>query len=151
MSSLDENCLFLPALRRMAAMKCFSACLFLLAGLICAVPGYAQTTQHTRFLEALRERGYFEYAGLYLDRLQKQPGVPAEITQSLDYERAVTLLEAGRAAASPQEKNELYDRAVGFLDQFVKNNPGHKLVGDANAQRGRILLVGGLSLQGFHH
>ena len=122
-------------------MKCVSARLVLLAWLVCAAPGYAQkAAQHTRFLEGLRERGYFKYAELYLDQLQKQAGVPTEIRQSLDYERAVILLEAGRAAASPQEKNELYELAIKRLDQFVKNNPGHKLVGDANAQRGRIKL-----------
>ena len=100
----------------------------------------AAPTRESSFLEALRQRGYFEYAQLYLDGLEKQPGVSAEIKAVIPYERAITYLEAGRQAASPTEKTPLYDRAVGFLDQFVKANPNHALAADANSQRGRILL-----------
>jgi len=98
------------------------------------------TSREGSFLEALRQRGYFEYAQLYLDELEKSSVVPAEIKAVISYERAITFLEAGRQAASPSEKTPLYDRALGFLDQFVKANPKHALAADANSQRGRILL-----------
>ena len=103
-------------------------------------PRVAAPTRERGFLEVLRQRGYFEYAQLYLDGLEKRPGVPAEIKAVIPYERAITYLEAGRQAASPTEKTPLYDRAVGFLDQFVKAQPNHPLAADANSQRGRILL-----------
>ncbi len=97
-------------------------------------------TREGRFLEALRQRGYFEYAQLYLDELEKNPSASAAVKAVVSYERAITFLEAGRAAASPTEKTPLYDKAVGFLDQFVKANPNHALAADANSQRGQILL-----------
>ena len=103
-------------------------------------PQAAVPSREQGFLDALRQRGYFEYAQLYLDGLEKRPGVAAEIKAVIPYERAITYLEAGRRAASPTEKTPLYDRAVGFLDQFVKAQPNHPLAADANSQRGRILL-----------
>ena len=97
-------------------------------------------TREGNFLEALRQRAYFEYAQSYLDELEKSPSASAEVKAVIPYERAITFLEAGRAAASPTEKTPLYDKAVGFLDQFVKANPNHALAADANSQRGQILL-----------
>ena len=99
-----------------------------------------KVSREAHFVEALRQRGYFDYAQLYLDEAGKNPATPAEFKVVIPYERAVTFLEAGRQAASPTEKTPLYDRAVGFLDQFVKANPNHALAADANSQRGRILL-----------
>ncbi len=99
-----------------------------------------KVSREAHFVEALRQRGYFDYAQLYLDEAEKNPATPAEFKVVIPYERAVTFLEAGRQAASPTEKTPLYDRAVGFLDQFVKANPNHALAADANSQRGRILL-----------
>ena len=57
------------------------------------------TSREGSFLEALRQRGYFEYAQLYLDELEKSSVVPAEIKAVISYERAITFLEAGRRAA----------------------------------------------------
>ncbi len=114
-------------------------CLFL------AVDGLAQgqakkETRESRFVEALRQRGYFDYAQRYLDDLETRASTPADVKAVIAYERAITYLEAGRAAVSPSEKTPLYDKAVGFLDQFVKANPNHALAADANSQRGQILL-----------
>jgi len=100
----------------------------------------AAQTREGNFLDALRQRRYFEYAQLYLDGLEKSSTASAELKAVISYERAITFLEAGRAAASPTEKTPLYDKAVGFLDQFVKANPNHVLAAAANSQRGQILL-----------
>ncbi|MBQ17308.1 MAG: hypothetical protein CMJ65_09300 [Planctomycetaceae bacterium] len=112
--------------------------LALLSGTAKAQSGPAK--RQMDFLEALRQRGYFEYAQLYLDDLKKRPDVPAEVKAVVAYQRAITYLEAGRSASGPIEQSANYDKAIGFLDQFVKANPKHELAAAANSQRGRILL-----------
>ncbi|MED5448032.1 MAG: hypothetical protein VYA62_07410 [Planctomycetota bacterium] len=129
----------------MAEMRSFSVLLKLALCVVVSSTAVAQkpapkVSREGRFVEALRQRGYFDYAQLYLDEVEKNPASPAEFKVVIPYERAITFLEAGRQAASPTEKTPLYDRAVGFLDQFVKANPNHALAADANSQRGRILL-----------
>ncbi len=127
----------------MAAARIRWIILFLVIGTGLPADIFAQAptvSRQSRFLDALRQRGYFEYAQLYLDALAKDPAVSAELKAVVPYERAITFLEAGRRAASPTEKTPLYDKAVGFLDEFVKANPNHPLAADANSQRGRILL-----------
>lgn len=92
------------------------------------------------FVQGLRERGYFDYALLYLDQIAQRPSLSAEIKQLVPYEKAVTLRENAKVLRNPEKQFEQLDQALAFLDQFIQENPDHASAGDANSDRAQILL-----------
>lgn len=92
------------------------------------------------FLQALRNRGYYDTAEEYLDRVERDPQTPAEIKKRIPYERALTLEASALNQRSAELQHKQLDRAAANLEQFIKNNPGHRLLGDAQSRRGRIAL-----------
>ena len=45
------------------------------------------------FVQGLRDKGYYDVALQYLDRLRSDPSTPAEIKATLEYEEGKTLIE----------------------------------------------------------
>ena len=105
-----------------------------LAGSACAEDRYFD------FVQGLRERGYFDYAILYLDQLSQRPSVPDEVRQVLTYEKAVTLRESAKALRNPEKQQEQLDQALAYLEQFVREHPENPRSADANSDRAQILL-----------
>lgn len=108
---------------------CFAVC-----------PPAAAEEQHARFLEGLRERGYYDYALYYLDQLDERTDLQPDIKQVIPYERAITLLDGAKLINNPELRDEQLDKAVAQLEAFTRANPMHPLAGDANTQRARILI-----------
>ncbi|WP_083842995.1 P-loop NTPase family protein [Schlesneria paludicola] len=92
------------------------------------------------FVRGLRERGYFDYAILYLDQLGQRASVPDDVRQVLTYEKAVTLRESAKALRNPEKQQEQLDQALAYLEQFVREHPDHPRTADANSDRAQILL-----------
>lgn len=92
------------------------------------------------FLQGLRDRGYQDYALLYLDRLEASATTPAEVKTVIPLERAMTLLENARSLTSPDAQSKQLDAALANLERFVKDNPNHARAAEANTERGRILI-----------
>jgi hypothetical protein len=92
------------------------------------------------FVQGLRERGYYDYALLYLERLQDQKGLAPDIASLLPLEKAIILLESAGSLKNPDAQNQQYDQAMGFLEEFVKKNPNHERANYANTERARILI-----------
>ena len=114
------------------------ACLFS----ICppSLPEASGEEQHQEFLEGLRNRGYYDYALYYLDKLTARTDLPAEVKQVIPYERAVTLLEGAKQINTPELRDAQLDLAVAQLEAFTRDNPNHPLAGKANTQQARILI-----------
>lgn len=104
-----------------------------------AIANAAETVPE-RFLAAVRERGYYDIALLYLDQLAARPDLNPEIAALLPYERALTLLGSAQAQRLPARRIEALDQARGFLQEFVEKSPRHPRAADANQQRAKILL-----------
>ncbi len=96
--------------------------------------------QPQQFLEGLRDRGYYDFALYYLDKLDERADLPPEIKQVIPYERAITLLEGARTINNPEIRDEQLDRAVAQLDAFTRANPNHPLAAKANTEQARILI-----------
>ena len=92
------------------------------------------------FLDGLRSRQYFDWAMLYLEQLQDQPNLPANLRAILPYERAMTLAESAKHSVSPDTQQKQLDQALGFLEQFTKESPQHPLAATANSTRAGLLL-----------
>jgi hypothetical protein len=107
-----------------------------------AVPAAVAEEPYVEFLQGLRDRGYHNYALLYLDSLRDDASVPQEIREVVPYEKASTLLMMARGGTitNPDVQSRQLGKALGFLDDFIKNSPNHPRAGEANSERAGILL-----------
>jgi len=92
------------------------------------------------FVEGLRQRGYHNYAILYLDQLATKKNVPKEVLELITYEKAITYMQGARNLPSPDAQNKQLDMALKSLEDFVKASPAHPKAAQANTERARILL-----------
>lgn len=98
---------------------------------------------YLEFVQGLRDRGYHDFAILYLDQIAAKANTPAEIKQVIPYQKAMTLQESAKTSRSPEKQLELLNQAEAFLEDFVKANPNHPSAADANSDRATILLSKG--------
>ncbi len=92
------------------------------------------------FVQGLRQRGYYDYAILYLDQIGAAPNTPADIKQVIPYQKAMTLQESSKSIRSPEKQLEQLNMALAYLEEFVKANPNHPSAADANSDRATIML-----------
>lgn len=93
-----------------------------------------------RFLQALRERQYYDVALAYLDRLQTRPAAAKDFADTILYQYGTTLLAAARSERDPAARQQLLDRAQGKLQQFLSEHPQHELASDAGNQLATLLM-----------
>ena len=74
------------------------------------------------FAEGLRDRGYYDLALDYLDGLRRDPGTPADLRESLDFQEARVLIEAARRDTDPEVGRERLERARGKIEAFVRDH-----------------------------
>ncbi|WP_437227673.1 hypothetical protein SH661x_000496 [Planctomicrobium sp. SH661] len=114
--------------------------LFLSALLIgYSVPAMA-TEPVLQFLEGLRGRGYYDIATYYLEQMEADPDIAAEVKAILPYERGQTLLQSAKVLTNLEAQRQQLDMAQAAFEAFVKAEPNHQLTGRANTARGQILL-----------
>ena len=94
-----------------------------------------------RFLEGLRERGYYDMALEYLDRMRTSPQCPDDLKEQIDYETGVTLMVGSRFAGSLREKQ--LDQARDAFQKFANEQPQHALAATANTQLANVLVERG--------
>ncbi len=92
------------------------------------------------FIQGLRQLGYYDTALQYLESVEARPNIPAEVKQVISYERAQILLENAKKLKNLNDQRKQLDASQASFEQFVKANPNHRLAGQANTARGRILL-----------
>lgn len=75
------------------------------------------------FLLQLRERGYFDLASEYIERLRSDPGVGEPLKGLLDYQEGRALIDEAARTTDLARRRELLDRAAGRLEAFIKDRP----------------------------
>ena len=109
--------------------------------IVAAMPEYVAAEERYReFVQGLRDRQYFDSAMLYLEQLEKRDDLPDEIRQVLVYEKAITLRENAKVVRTADRQFEQLDQALGYLEQFSREHPDHRLSADANLDRAQILI-----------
>ncbi len=124
-------------------------CLFMAwAGiaLLCAGGTTSAADDPQRFLDALRDRGYYDVALDYLSRLQAAPQVEANFKKRIPYEEATTLISAATAERDGEQKAKHLNAARDKLTEFVKSQPDPELAAEAESQLGNILVERAKSL-----
>ncbi|WP_254512696.1 hypothetical protein [Anatilimnocola floriformis] len=92
------------------------------------------------FLDGLRQRQLFDVALDYLDAAAKNPAVPVDFKQSLQYERGVTLVEGARVNRDWGLKEKQLDEGQATLEKFVAANPQSMLAIAARSQLATVVV-----------
>lgn len=117
----------------------------LVAALATAIALFARpalaTEDSKQFLEALRERGYFDVALDQLAKMRDNPRVPEDFKKRIPYEEAVTLIKQSGAERDQNQKAKLLDSARDKLTAYIKTAGEPSLVASAESQLGNVLAV----------
>jgi hypothetical protein len=123
----------------MAQPRVFRSIRIIVASLVVATVSSATAVEPAReFLEGLRQRGYHDYALLYLERMRTSPLATPEFKETLGYELGVTLRDGARLLPTPKQREEQLDRARDELAKFIKDRPKNPRVMDAWSQLGQL-------------
>ena len=75
------------------------------AATACAAFSFAADDSR-KFVDALRERKYFDTAAEYLDALAAKPGLPADVARTIGYQQALVLIDSAAYERAPGERDE---------------------------------------------
>lgn len=117
----------------------------LVATLVVAATARGQEDMRTasKFLDGLRERGYYELAAEYLERLRTLPDTPAELRDTIDYEQGRIMIDEASKTGDLVLRKELLDKARGKLVAFTEAHPKDPLAPEAYVQLARLLVERG--------
>ncbi len=115
--------------------------MMIVAGALAANLPTARAADDTaEFLDALRNRGYFDIALEYLDSVGGSGVASDEFKARIPYERGMTLMGKWRRPASSAERSRLATQIESELNAFAKSNPDSPLAGEARMQLGQMML-----------
>jgi tetratricopeptide (TPR) repeat protein len=119
----------------------------LLAALCATLPGVGRADEDPRtaldFVQALREKGFFDLASSYLEQLRTEKATPDEIRTVIDYELGRLLIDEASKTGDLVHRKELLEQARNRLDAFTKAQPNHALASEALVQLARLLVERG--------
>jgi tetratricopeptide (TPR) repeat protein len=92
------------------------------------------------FLHGLREHGFYDYAIVEIDRLKARPNLLPETATTLDFERAITQLQAARSLVNAASQTRELQRAATELERFAKAHPDSPLRSTADFERANLHL-----------
>ncbi len=118
-----------PNLLSTIALGCLLVCFWTAADR----PAAAQEPAD-EFLNALRERGYFDTALEYLDWAATSDLVIPEFKDSIDLERGRTLILMSKMERDSAAREKILDQAEAALNQFITDNQTHELRTTAESQ-----------------
>ena len=95
---------------------------------------------YERFLEGLRDRGYFDVTLEYLARLRTDPRIPDDFKSRISYEEGTTLIAAAVADRDADQKSRFLNLARDKLGEFIKGTSDEGLKADAESQLGNVLV-----------
>lgn len=88
------------------------------------LPGFASSEEPAeKFLNALRERGYYDAALLYLDRMDGNPLVTPAFESELAYQRGVTMVQAATRMRDSRAREQMLNDAKASLEKFLAEQP----------------------------
>jgi len=92
------------------------------------------------FLTGLREKGFYDLALAYIDRMEKSNLAPQEFKESIGFEKARTMILAARLERDLPKREQQLDEAQTVLREFVATHANHHLSSSAQTQLGNLLV-----------
>ena len=93
-----------------------------------------------RFLNALRDAGYYEAAIDYLDKMETSPLAPASFKQRIPFEKADTLIKSTARIRDPKAREARLNQAERLLEQAESAAQSPELKARSQSNRGDLLL-----------
>src|SRR6478609_6436719 len=93
-----------------------------------------------QFLEALRERNYYDVALDYLAAAEKNPAVSQSFKETILYEKGTTLVQGARLQRDSALREQQLDEAQKVLQQFITDKPNHLYATSARSQLGNVIV-----------
>ena len=116
----------------------------LAVGWFAAAPGSGRAAEEAqKFLDGLRERGYYDMAIDYLEQLRDAADCPDDLKQVIDYEMGTIHVAASWADGSTSSRQDQLQAAEKAFKRFLADHPEHTLSFDANTQLGNVLVQQG--------
>ncbi len=91
-----------------------------------------------RFLQALKERGYYDLAVEYIQQMRTSPLCPESFREVLDYELGLALIDWARTGGARSE--QVLEEARAALERFLRERPTRPEVGEAAFQLANVLV-----------
>jgi tetratricopeptide (TPR) repeat protein len=92
-----------------------------------------------RFIEGLRERGYFDTAIEYLEVIRQRTDLPAEIAEVLDLQLGLTWQQRAALSRVPEDREKAVGEAERALRKFLAEKAQHAQAPLANSMLGELL------------
>lgn len=92
------------------------------------------------YLHSLQSQGYGDVAASYLDSLRNSDELPPALREVFDLEMSKSLRAEARVAADSSQRSLLIAKSQRFLESFVKNNPKHPELLQAEIASAEMLL-----------
>jgi tetratricopeptide (TPR) repeat protein len=99
--------------------------------------------QADEFVGQLRERGLYDLAIDYLDRLEQSSLADDVLRAQIPYLRAVTQIDEARHSLDPDERSKLMDQARAGLEEFAAAHPDSVQGAEAQLQLATLLFEQG--------
>ncbi|HEY2881111.1 MAG TPA: hypothetical protein VGJ15_01730, partial [Pirellulales bacterium] len=106
---------------------------------LCCANLRAATNDTQKFVEALRQRRYFDTASEYLEHLANDAHASTDAKRSLPYEQAVLLMEAAGRIRDADVRDAQFEQAESKLKDFITANLHDELAADARNRLANLL------------
>lgn len=115
-----------------------------LTGLLLGVAGPGEAGEECRkFLDGLRDRGYYDMALAYLEQMRTSRLADPDFKAIIDYEAGMTLKESARVGRARSVREEELDLARDMFKRFLAQHDDHPLAPGANTQLANLLVERG--------
>jgi hypothetical protein len=95
------------------------------------VPSSFAEEPSNKFLEKLKQAGYYDMAAVYIEQLQTDPSLSADAKLALAYEQGDVLWKQSLNTREPKARDAAIAAAQAKLAQFLKDAPKHPNASDA--------------------
>ena len=100
-----------------------------------------------KFLEKLKQAGYYDMAAAYIEQLQTEPSLSPQAKLALSYEQGDVLWKQSLNTRDPKARDEAIAKAQAKLAQFLKDAPKHANASDALLSLARMSYLRGQTLR----
>lgn len=128
-----------------ARLSFLGSCLCLALGLFATAGSSSARAEEPfqAFLDALRERQYFDAAMDYLAEMSKSNLITPDVKSIIPYEEGRTLIDDARVEKDPVQKGRKLDAGKAKLEAFVNGNSANPLTPNARMQLGNVIVERG--------
>ena len=104
------------------AMKTIRSAAVCLVVLLIGTQGTFADEPAARFLDALRDKGYYDIALEYLEKVKDSPSVPAEFRKRIGFEKAKILIDQVGQVRDRSQRDAQLDMAQELLQKYANDS-----------------------------